>query len=212
MAEMRRLGARSLPVVARGDKFVFAQSLSDVVEFLSLNEDTGPQLSPTELYTRLDTILSAAQRYVRQMPAEALDKQLPNRPRSYRVLMHHVFQIPNAFLDAVEDDGRKFTSENLLSLPPEEMRTREQISEFGEQVHARVRRWWDGLDDRSGARPVDTYYGVKPMHEVLERTTWHSGQHARQLMSLLEQQGIAPDRPLTKADLQGLPMTEKIWD
>ena len=210
MNEMRRLGARSLPVVSRGDKFVFAQSIGDVISFLQLDEDGSPELAPPELVSRLTTILDRADRYVRQMPTESMTKELPNRPRSYRVLMHHVFQIPNAFLDAV--GGEKFTSENLLSLPPAEMQTREQIAAFGDGVRDRLRKWWDGLEDRSGTQVMDTYYGRKPMHEVLERTTWHSGQHARQLASLLEQQGITPEKPLTMADLKGLPLTEKIWD
>ncbi|MBU2532483.1 MAG: NrdH-redoxin, partial [Alphaproteobacteria bacterium] len=34
IAEMQRLGARSIPIVSRGDKFVFAQVLQDVVDFL----------------------------------------------------------------------------------------------------------------------------------------------------------------------------------
>ena len=34
MEELRKLGARSVPVVARGGKFVFAQALGDVIEFL----------------------------------------------------------------------------------------------------------------------------------------------------------------------------------
>jgi len=39
------LGARSIPVLSRGDKFVFAQNIAQVVEFLKLNEKTGPVLS-----------------------------------------------------------------------------------------------------------------------------------------------------------------------
>ena len=46
LEELRRLGARSVPVVSRGDRFVFAQVISDVVEFLGLDEKTGPALSP----------------------------------------------------------------------------------------------------------------------------------------------------------------------
>jgi hypothetical protein len=37
-------------------------------------------------------------------------------------------------------------------------------------------------------------------------------QHTRQLASLLEQAGIVPDRPLSGADLRGLPLTDRIWD
>jgi hypothetical protein len=50
------------------------------------------------------------------------------------------------------------------------------------------------------------------MHEVLERTAWHCAQHTRQLMMLLEMLDIAPNGPLTPADLAGLPLPEKVWD
>lgn len=210
MAELRALGARSVPVVARGDKYVFAQVIGDVVKFLGLEEKTGPELSPAELAKRLDLVLEAAQRYTRQMPEAALEQQLPNRPRSYRVLLHHVFQIPNAFIDAME--GGTLSYENLVSEPGPEMRTTDDIAAFGEQVRRRVAAWWKALADRSGTQPVETYYGTQPLHEVLERTTWHSAQHARQVMSLLEQQGIAPERPLGPSEIEGLPVPEKLWD
>jgi uncharacterized damage-inducible protein DinB len=210
MAELRRLGARSVPVVARGERFVFAQLIGDVVEFLGLDIQTGPQLAPPELVQRLDFVLAAAQRYTLQMPASALERQLPNRPRSYRVLLHHVFQIPAAFIDAMEGSGLSY--ENMVAEPPPDMRTPAAIAEFGGQVRRRVAAWWAGLAERSGTQPVATYYGTQPMHEVLERTTWHSTQHVRQVASLLEQLGIPPDRPLTRSELQGLPLPEKLWD
>jgi uncharacterized damage-inducible protein DinB len=210
MAELRRLGARSVPVVARGESFVFAQLVGDVVEFLGLDIQTAPELAPAELVRRLDLVLAAAQRQTRQMPPQALERELPNRPRSYRVLLHHVFQIPAAFLDAM--DGGTLSYENMVAPPPEDMRTPAAIAEFGEQVRRRVAAWWAGLGDRSGTQPVGTYYGVQPMHEVLERTTWHSAQHVRQVASLLEQLGIPPEQPLTKSELQGLPLPQKLWD
>ena len=210
MAELRRLGARSVPVVSRGDQYVFAQLIGDVVEFLGLDVSSAPQLSPAELVQRLDAVLTAAQRYTRQMPQQALSLELPNRPRSYRVLLHHVFQIPAAFVDAMQ--GGTLSYENMVAEPPEDMRTPADIARFGEQVRRRVADWWAGLAERSGTQPVETYYGTQPMHEVLERTAWHCTQHVRQVMSLLEQLGVPPDRPLTAAELQGLPLPEKLWD
>ena len=50
--ELRRLGARSVPVLSRGDTWVFAQNLGHVVTFLGLNEVTGPALTPDELAAR----------------------------------------------------------------------------------------------------------------------------------------------------------------
>ena len=87
MTELQELGARSVPVVARGGRFVFAQVIGDVVEFLDLPDDTAPELSPAELAAKLDRILETAIRLTRQMPNERLKDLLPNRPRSWRVLM-----------------------------------------------------------------------------------------------------------------------------
>ena len=47
---------------------------------------------------------------------------------------------------------------------------------------------------------------------MLERTGWHSAQHTRQIASLLAQAGVEPDRPLGRADIEGLPLTDRIWD
>jgi hypothetical protein len=200
-----------VPVVSRGDKFVFAQVIKDVVEFLGLKDDTGPQLSPTELHDRYDHVLETAIRLARQMPDDHLERQLPNRPRSWRVLMHHVFQIPTAFLD-MEDTGQTLSYENMVAPPPDDMRTSSTVAQFGESVRVRFDAWWTHAQRQDFTGPVPAYFGKTSRHEMLERTVWHSTQHARQLASLLEQAGIAPDRPLTSADIKGLPLTDKIWD
>ena len=53
-----------------------------------------------------------------------------------------------------------------------------------------------------------TYFGSQTLHQVLERAVWHSAQHARQLMMVLQGLGISPDGPLAEEDLAGLPMPE----
>ena len=136
-ADMQRLGARSIPIVSKGDKFVFAQVLQDVVDFLGIEEDTGPQLTPVQLCERYLSILDKAIAQTRLMPDAHLDKELPNRPRSWRVLMHHLFQIPVAFLD-MEDTGETLEYEKLVAPPPDDIQTAEQIAAFGEQVKAVV--------------------------------------------------------------------------
>ena len=211
LAELQRVGARSVPVVARGDRFVFAQVISDVVEFLGLDEKTGPALSPAELRTCCDHVLETAVRLVRQMPDDRLDEQLPHRPRSYRMLMHHIFQIPTAYLET-EDTGATLTYESLVVPPPAEMRTSAAIADFGDSVRRRLNAWWQRIADEDFARPVPTYFGETSRHEMFERTVWHSTQHTRQIASLLEQAGIIPDRPLGHDDIRGLPLTDKIWD
>jgi uncharacterized damage-inducible protein DinB len=200
-----------VPVVSRGDRFVFAQVISDVVGFLGLDEKTGPALSPAELHTRYDHVLETAIRLVRQMPDDRIDDQLPNRPRSYRMLMHHIFQIPTAYLDA-EDTGGALTYESLVVPPPAEMRTSAAIADFGNMVRRRLDAWWQRVADEDFARSLPTYFGETSRHEMFERTVWHSAQHTRQIASLLEQAGVVPDRPLGPDDIRGLPLTDKIWD
>jgi len=82
MEELRKLGARSVPIVARGDKFVFAQTLTDVIRFLDLKVKLQERLSPEELMGKLEIVLPAAARFVRQIPAEWLDKPFRNRNRA----------------------------------------------------------------------------------------------------------------------------------
>jgi hypothetical protein len=211
LAELRRLGARSVPVVSRGDKFVFAQVIKDVVDFLGLHEDTGPKLSPSELHDRYAHVLDTAIRLTRQMPDDQLERELPNRPRSWRVLMHHVFQIPTAFLD-MEDSGAPMTYENMVAPPPEDLRSSAAIAGFGERLRSRFDAWWQRAGKEDFTRQITVYFGQTSRHEMFERTVWHSTQHVRQVASLLDQAGVAPDHPLTAADIAGLPLTEKIWD
>ena len=212
MDKLRALGARSIPIVAKDGKFVFAQVIKDVVDFLELNEDTGPALSPAELAARYDWVAAAAVSSVRQMPDAALENMLPNRPRSWRVLMHHMFQIPVEFMDSLAED-RVLAYENLVAAPPEDMTTSAQIADFGEAMHRRFNVWWrDAGASLDYSKPFEAYFGTTTLHEMFERTVWHSTQHVRQVQNLLEQQGIAPADKLGLDVIEGLPLTEKVWD
>ncbi len=212
MDKLRALGARSIPIVAKDGKFVFAQVIKDVVEFLELNEDTGPKLSPAQLAERYDRVLTAAVASVRQMPDDALEKELPNRPRSYRVLMHHMFQIPTEFLDSLAEQ-RVLAYEKLVAAPPATMTTSGDIADFGAALQQRFIAWWrDEGQSLDYGKPFEAYFGTTTLHEMLERTVWHSTQHVRQVQNLLEQQGIQPDDKLGPEAIEDLPLTEKVWD
>jgi hypothetical protein len=208
MDQLRALGARSIPVVSRGKDFVFAQAISDVVAFLDLDEDVGPELTMQQLAAKLDMVLAAAARYVAQVPDDRLGDNLPGRDRAYRVLFHHIFNIADSTVAALES-GRQVNYEALTALPPDDMQTVADIVAYGEGVRARVARWWE-----SGPKPdpVETYYGSHSLHEVFERTTWHPAQHVRQLMLIHEMLGIETDGPLGDNDFRGLPLPEQVWD
>lgn len=211
MEELRKLGARSVPVVARGGRFVFAQTLGDVIEFLDLDVRLHERLSPGRLVEKIGLVLPAAARYVQQIPPEWLDKPFRNRNRPIRVLAHHVFRIPAAFLEAVHE-RRELTYELIMQDAAPAIRTGRDIARYGANVLARVEAWWQTCPDRSCQGMMDTYFGRHSMHAVLERTAWHPAQHTRQLMLILDTLNIEPEGRLTAADLAGLPLPDKAWD
>ena len=144
------------------------------------------------------------------MPDEYLERELPDRPRSWRVLFHHVFQIPTAFLD-MEETGATLTYENLVAPPPDDMTTSAAIAAFGAKVRDRFNAWASKTAGEDFSGQVPTYFGGTTRHEMLERTVWHSTQHVRQVAALLEEVAISPDRPLTAADIDGLPLPNGVW-
>ena len=83
---------------------------------------------------------------------------------------------------------------------------------YGNSVIERIENWWTRLDDKSCQEKVKTFYGTPPMHQLFERSTWHSAQHTRQMIAVLERFGIEPDVRLTAEDLAGLPLPEGIWE
>jgi len=210
MEALRRLGARSVPVVSLGERFVYAQSLADVIAFLGLNLRLNERLPPEELARRVTIVLRAALRYVHQVPADQLDTDVRNRKRSTRELAHHVFRIIEAYLETTS--GATLTYDSTVMPPGPDIKTKADIARYGEAVLARFENWWARCPDRSCAAMAETYYGSHSLHEVLERSAWHSAQHTRQLMMLLGMLGIPPDEPLTQQDLAGLPVPEKVWD
>lgn len=198
-------------MLSRGDEFVFAQNIAQVVAFLKLNEKTGPALSPEQLAARMLRFIDAALAIVPLMPEDRLDIEVPNRPRSYRVLAHHMFRIPQAF---VEVAGGAFFSQGLPTEIPrrEDTASAAALVAYGGGVRRQVADWWQGTADRDAQAEVETYYGRQTLHEVMERATWHIGQHTRQWMMLLEMAGVAFERPLGDADFADLPMPKKVWD
>ena len=210
MEALRKLGARSVPIVARGDRFVFAQSLADVIRFLGLDVRLHERLSPKQLVEKIELVLAAAARYVKQIPIEWLDQPFRNRARPIRVLGHHVFRIAEAFVEAAH--GQNLSYERIMEGPAPTMRTADDIARYGADVLYQIRTWWAACPDQSCQGSVDTYFGRRTLHELLERTAWHSGQHARQLMLILDTLNIEPDGRLTERDFAGLPLPQKAWD
>ena len=211
MKDLLAFGVKTVPVVARGGEFVFAQALEDVSRFIG-RKFASKRLPPQELVDKWLTVLRAAQRHVQQLPATRLaERAVHSRDRSIRDLAYHVYQVPDAFLQAVENGLEDLTT-TYNAPPPASVVSTRDIQKYGEGVTARVERWWSQLPDKSCRQKVKTYYGERSLHELLERCTWHSAQHARQIASVLERLQLKPDGPLSAKDYAGLPMPQGLWE
>lgn len=208
MAELERLGVRSVPVLSRGTAYTFGQSTKQIVDFLGLTEKSGPELSTDELAARITKFMDAALELIPLMPADRLDTHVPGRPRSYRTLAFHLFRVVDAFLDA--NDNITLV-QAMFREEPDPAAGTDALVAYGTKVRDRFHAWWRA-GDTAPAKSLQTYYGAQSLHELMERTTWHSGQHVRQYMMLLEKEGVNHHRPLVAADFAKLPMPQNVWD
>ena len=210
--ELASLGVRSVPIIRRGSEWANGQVLRDVASVARIPWGDTQVLPPPELAARLVAIQNAAHRHFAQIPDDMTSRLLPHRPRSYAQLAYHTFNIADAFLEhEVQDLPLK---EGVYGrIPPPEMDTKAKILAYGKDVRERFEAWWHGPGQSADvARKANVYYGDVTVHEFLERTTWHSGQHVRQLVMVLDMLGIELDRPIGQETFAGLPMPEKVWD
>jgi len=205
-----KYGIRKVPVLAKGDQYAMGQMLAPFAKLAGLPMPSA-QLTPAQIFEKYRIVFAAGQRYARQFPPERFrEKVIPNRDRQIRTLCYHVFRIGEAFLEAY--NGAEYSAKIADNEPPDSMQTGDDVARYGAQVWNKYESWWAGLDDRSLPKVLNTYYGDTPAAQVFERVTWHSAQHCRQLMHVLERMGIEPNGPLTTEDLAGLPLPERLFE
>ena len=210
MAELQKLGVRSVPVLSRGDKFTFGQSTKQIVDFLGLHEKSGPRA--------LDRRTGGAGRQVhgRRARADPADAGTTGWTPTCRAGRAATARWPSicsasstAFLDA--NEGITLVQAMFREEPAPDAGTDGPGGLRREGARSASGDWWR-KGDTAPAKSLQTYYGPQSLHELMERTTWHSGQHVRQYMMLLEKEGVSHHRPLVAGDFAKLPMPQNVWD
>ena len=211
--ELKPFGIRMLPTVTRGGSYANGQILRDVAALVGVDIGAQAILPTAELARRIDIILTAEQRFFGQMPEDRMQGQVPGRPRSFANLAWHTFNVIDAWLEH-EVEGKALINGAYNRNAPEGQASKADILAYGADVQRRFNAWWataGATTDFDVA--ADTYYGEQSKHDFLERTTWHAGQHVRQMMMILETfTAIMPKDPLGPEMWAGLPMPEKVWD
>ena len=212
-ADLQRFGVKMVPIVSKGDAWANGAVFRDVAKVAGFDYQAHKMLEPSIMKEKILQINYSASNFLEQIPDKELDTLLPGRPRSYRQLVYHIFNIQDVFLGRVEGNA-PYTYESLLSILPEEMKTKNDLVEYGTKVGKKFSTWWN----KSGIstdfkQPGNVYYGEVILHEVLERTAWHSGQHVRQVALMLKEKlNIEPKPSLDEKIFDGLPMPKNIWD
>ena len=211
--DLVRLGIRRVPIVRRGNDWVDGQVIKDVARIAGIDVGACAMLSPGDLVVRAEILLAAARRFVMQIPNKRIDDLLPHRPRSYRQLAYHTFEIYQFYLDWAEKDRPLKYADYDNAVVPTSLRQGTDLEQYGAALQRRLRDWWASRGfSENFTRKADVYYGEQTMHEFLERTVWHSGQHARQLQLVVEKLDLVADGPILPKDIAGLPMPANVFD
>jgi glutaredoxin len=211
MARMRARGFDMAPVVCLGDRCVSGVDIPAVAALLGIDHTPHPVLPPDRLYPKMVAVLDALVRYARQIPYERLTHRSPDRDRTFRELLLHAMDAPWAFVLGYET-GREQWRHPAMTEAKTPTMTGEEIAAYGLRVREVLTTWWEtaGRFDELD-RVIESYWGAQSLLDCMERETWHSAQHARQVLMFLDQLGIEPDGRLTGDDLAGLPLPDHVW-
>jgi len=205
--DLEPFGIKRVPATILGDRVVHGWNPMALAELVGVPYAEHEPLTPAELAQRLDLVLAATQRAIRQIPLEHLGMKAPGRDRTVHQLGFHVFRLSAAFVDTREQGH--LSEQWFEDRPPAEMADGDAVARYGDSVRRRIEAYC--------ARPgwcdsgVSTYYGPQSAHAFMERTTWHAAQHLRQIYWFLDQMNVRADSPLTDADLEGLPFPRDVW-
>lgn len=175
-----------------------------MAEFLDLAVEPWEALPAEDLIERLRIVLATSSRLTGQFPDDRLTHKLPNRDRTVLALANHIVEIAAGYL--LVETGHPFDATVAGAIPDRELDP-DDLATRSRSVSARL-----AALRPAPTREVDTLHGTSSRHRVLERCTWHAAQHVRQLAFMLERLGVEPERPLTAADLAGLPVPASVWD
>lgn len=211
MDEMAELGLpQHVPIVKRGEEWADGKDLANVAELVGIDYDTEP-LPVAELYGRLTVLLETTQDYLALLPDSELDTDIPNRPRSYADLVQHIFSLPDVFLQY--EAGVPMTGVPRMEHHWDHY-SKTALSTYGNSVQGRLDDWFESAGQTCDwDEPADVFWGQPTKHGLFERTTWHTGQHVRQLEWIVERPlGLTIDEPLDSELWDGLPMPGKVWN
>jgi len=212
MDDLLQLGVRSVPVVTRGSAYVFAQSLEAVTAFVGKAKTDRVVQKPAFYLEKWLFLLAVGRSYLDAVPQEVLERDvIKERKRAIGELVYHVYQIPKAFVHCMRHNDPDWL---FLSSGPAEMDialTKPRLRQYAQEATEQLTNYWNGGQTDFKIQPMTLDKGLKTSMELLDRSSWHSAQHLRQIVSALEREGVALTPAWDAGFYSGLNVPEQLW-
>ena len=213
LERLEQLGIRGVPVLARGDEYVRGD-LSQVDALLGLVPTREETLPPGELIDRLTSLLLTAVGLGERIPRDHWNDVTPRAGRTSLGLVSHVVWHGAYFAKLATKPDAELSEDLARTLIGESSHPDLRIDvlfELANRIVVEIREWWDeGTVDLT--RVVNTPQGPEQLHRTLDSTTYSVAQHTRQLLSLLDDYGLSPDRALVEEEMRGIALPTAVWD
>lgn len=210
MDELLARGIKSVPVTILEDKVVIGFNPRELARLFSLSDQVAVADLPT-MIEKYETVLTAACRAFRQLPADRWEWESPERKRTLGQFTFHLSDRPdralNAYLVGVyanEDRGRE-VQDVLGDVGFEE------VARNGEDVLRRVKEALSGPALINLDKALDTYMGDKTAGEMMDLALGHSVHHLKQLYEYMGLMGLEPVDPLGPDDFAGISVPTELF-
>lgn len=210
MDELLQRGIKSVPVTILEDQVVIGFNPKELARLFNLSGEVPVVDLPT-MMEKYETVLTAACRAFRQLPADQWDWESPERKRTLGQFCFHLSDRPDRALNAYqvgvyvnEDRGRE-VQDVLGEVGFEE------VARNVEDVLRRVKEALSGPGIIDLDRTLDTYMGTKTAGEMMDLALGHSVHHLKQLYQYMSLMGIQPEDPLKEGDFAGISVPTELF-
>jgi hypothetical protein len=148
------------------------------------------RLDPVTLGRRLDDLLRAAERMIRDTPATKMDAPVPEGDRRLRDIAFRIFRLGLGYADGM-DTGR-FSDDWRHEPAPDDLRDGASIARYAALVRGRLAGWFEGASPREFTRIITTPGGPRSGHDLLAQVCAEVETQLGRLRLALERVGHAP--------------------
>jgi len=148
------------------------------------------RLDPVTLGRRLDDLLGAAERMIRDAPEAEMDAPAPEGDGRVRDVAFRIFRLGLGYADGM--DTERFSDDWRHELAPEDLRDGASIARYAALVRGRLAGWFEGASPREFARIIPAPGGPRSGQDLLAQVCVEAEAQLGRLRLALERVGHAP--------------------